>query len=86
MWEEISTPDLQTELQNLFASNSCLQNPTMLAKYSTFLTAPVKSEVEQASAKDALCDLFGLVTQKRDLSRSALGVQFQYGVEVSRNH
>lgn len=88
MWEDISTSELQTELQTLFGSNPCLRNdPTLRAKISPFLTAPVESDAEQASAKDVICDLFGLVTQKRDLGRSTLeeGVQFQRDVEVSRN-
>lgn len=87
MWEEISTADLQTELQVLFASNECLQTPParLLEKISPFLTASVKSDAEQASAKHAICDLFGLVTQKCDRGRSSLeqGMQFQHDVEVS---
>lgn len=63
LWEEISTPDLQTDLQALFASNSCLQNSTLLAKILPYLTVSVMCEAEQASAKDVICDLFGLVTR-----------------------
>jgi hypothetical protein len=85
MWEETSTADLQTELHTLFTSNAWVLTPILVTKFSPFFAAPVGSEAEQAAAKTMICDLLGLVTQKRDPNRPTLeeGVRFQHEVEVS---
>lgn len=84
MWEEISPSTLQAELQHLFASNPSLQTSGLSTDFSPVLAAPAGTDAEQASVKQAVCDLLGLVTQKRDSSRPTLeeGILFQQDVEV----
>ena len=85
MWEEISTTDFQTELRQIFTSNPCLKDSDLWDGFAPVLTGSVGSEAEQERVKRALCDLLGLVTQKRDTSRPSLedGIRFQQDVEVS---
>lgn len=87
MWEDISPSTLQAELQHLFTSNPSFQASDLLTDFSPVLTAFANTDAEQASVKKALCDLLGLVTQKRDTSRPTLedGIRFQQDVEVGDN-
>ena len=84
MWEEITPSTLQAELQHLFTTNPSLQTPNLLAKLSPIFAASANTDAEQSYLKKAICDLFGLVTQKRDASRPSLedGIRFQRDVEV----
>ena len=66
-WEEGSVVEYQDGLRSIFANQ-----PELKHKFSAFLDAPIHSEAERAAAKAQLCDIVGIMPQRRDPNRPTM--------------